>query len=205
MGVLGLALIAAGCSGAGEKIAASQLCTRSDRAKPIRVAHVDKTGQAYVGDAPKGEYDGVVKTIASALATPHKAVFDQRVRRDCYDSAKKVWYPCIKDVKVDFSKVKGIARAPKMERAHDVAISICEAQVRQMSPKMGGYIRFDANEFNCEVIQEAYCPVFKATAAQIKEKKRLLEERRRIEKERARPVNPNCVSGSIQCREAPPR
>lgn len=200
-GALGLAALAAGCSAAGEKIANSELCAREDRARPIRVAHVNKRGEAFVGDAPRGEYDEVAKTIASALATPRNAVFNQRVRKDCYDKAKKVWYPCVENVQVDFSKVKGIARAPKMERARDVAITICELEVRELSPKMGGHVRFNAQEFRCEVIQEAYCPVFKASAEQQKEKKRLLEERRRVETERLRPTNPNCVSGARDCRE----
>ena len=175
------ALSVIGCSGTAPvaNLEAGALCERSKRGKTFIVAHVDERGEAFVGDAPRGEYDGVVRRVPTALAAPKTAVFTRRIRSDCYDKSKDVWYPCIKEKRVDFSKIRGMARAPKMDRARDVAKAICESEVRKQSPKDAGYLRFDSANFNCTVVQTGQCPVYKATAAQKKEKQRLNEERRR--------------------------
>jgi len=194
----GLALVCAlsvvGCSTAAPiaELETSALCQRSKRVKTFVVAHVDERGEAFEGDAPRGEYDGVVRKVPTALAAPKTAVFKRRERKDCYDKAKGVWYPCIKETRVDFSKIKGLARAPKMERARDVAVQLCESEVRRQTPKEGGYLRFDSASFNCTVVQTNLCPVFKATAAQKKKKKRLSEERKKGQPKYE--INPNCPS-----------
>jgi hypothetical protein len=181
-----------GCSGAAPiaELKTSDLCTRSKRAKPFIVAHVDERGEAWQGDAPRGEYDGVVRKVATALAVPKTAVFKRRARADCYDKAKDVWYPCVKVTRVDFSHVRGMARAPKMNRARAIAMQLCESEVRKRSPKADGYARFDSASFGCEVVQTDFCPVYKASAALKQEKKRLKEERRRAQP-RDR-TDPNC-------------
>lgn len=188
------ALSVIGCSGTAPvaNLKASALCDRSKREKAFIVAHVDERGEAFVGDAPRGEYDGVVRRIPTALAAPKTPVFTRRVRTDCYDKAKDVWYPCIKEKRLDFSKIRGMARAPKMERARRVATALCESEVRKQSPKDAGYLRFDSANFNCTVVQVDQCPVYKATAAQKKEKKRLSQERRRGQPKYE--INPNCPS-----------
>jgi hypothetical protein len=196
--VLLAALTLAGCSSSAPvaKLETSTLCTRGKQTKTVLMAHVDKRGEAYEGDAPRGEYDGVVKSIATAMAAPKTAMFRQRVRKDCYDKTKKVWYPCVKETRIDFSKIKGIARAPKMERARDVAVKLCESEVRKRSPKADGYLRFDSADFNCRVVQTNFCPVYKATAAQKKEKKRLGEERKRGQPKYQ--IDPTCPS-TVNC------
>jgi hypothetical protein len=175
------ALSVIGCSGAApvSDLEASALCTRSKRSKTFLVAHVDERGEAFEGDAPRGEYDGVVRRIPTALAAPKKAIIQRRVRTDCHDKAKDVWYPCVKEIKIDFSQIRGMARAPKMDRARAVATSLCESEVRKHSPKEGGYLRFDSDDFYCTVVQTSRCPVYKASQEQKKEKKRLKEERRK--------------------------
>ena len=188
------ALSVVACSGAAPvaKLEASSLCERGKRGKTFIVAHVDERGEAFEGDAPRGEYDGVLRTVPTALAAPKMAVYSRRVRTDCHDKAKDVWYPCVKETKIDFSKIRGLARAPKMERARDVATRLCESEVRKYSPKEGGYLRFDSASFNCTVVQTDLCPVYKATAAQKKEKKRLSEERRRGQPKYQ--IDPTCPS-----------
>ncbi|MDH3232390.1 MAG: hypothetical protein OEQ29_02610 [Alphaproteobacteria bacterium] len=194
----GMALVCAlsvvACSGAAPvvELESSALCQRSKREKTIVVAHVDERGEAFQGDAPRGEYDGVVSKIPTALAAPKTAVITRRERKDCYDKAKDVWYPCIKELRVDFSKIRGIARAPKMDRARRLATQLCESEVRRKSPKEGGYLRIDSAQYHCTVVQTNLCPVYKATAAQKKEKKRLSEERKRGQPKYE--INPNCPS-----------
>lgn len=185
------ALSVIGCSGTAPvaELQASALCTRSKRDKTFLVAHVDERGEAFVGDAPRGEYDGVVRKVPTALAAPKTPVLNRRERTDCYDKAKDVWYPCVKEIRIDFSKIRGMARAPKMDRARDVARQLCEREVRRHSPTEGGYLRFDSASFDCAVVQTDLCPVYKATAAQKKEKKALKEERRRNQIDR---TDPNC-------------
>ncbi len=181
---LALILFLAGCVGATSSIKpveVGQLCLRSDRAKPVFTAYIDERAAAYLGDAPKGEYDGVVKRVATALAVPRTPIYRRRVRADCYDKAKKVWYNCVKETKVDFSKIKGIARAPKMESARDLAVQICTSAVRVNSPRGASGIRFNSVEFSCKVIQQNYCPVFKASKEFKKKKKALKLARKKIE------------------------
>jgi len=188
------ALSVIGCSGAAPvtELQAGALCTRTKGSKTFIVAHVDERGEAYEGDAPRGEYDGVVRRIPTALAAPKTAVLNRRVRTDCYDKAKDVWYPCVKETKIDFSKIRGLARAPKMSRARDVATALCESEVRKHSPKEGGYLRFDSADFNCTIVQTNRCPVYKASQEQKKEKKRLKEERRKGQPKYE--INPTCPS-----------
>lgn len=185
------ALSVVACSGAAPvaELKTSELCNRTKREKTFLVAHVDDRGEAFEGDAPRGEYDGVVGRIPTALAVPKTPVFNRRERTDCYDKAKDVWYPCVKETRIDFSKIKGMARAPKMDKARDVAMQLCESEVRKLSPREGGYLRFDSADFNCTVVQTDHCPVYKATTAQKEEKKRLREERRRNQIDR---TDPNC-------------
>ncbi|MHA1536581.1 MAG: hypothetical protein ACTSUD_03415 [Alphaproteobacteria bacterium] len=195
---VGLALILALSACAGKSsikpIEVSQLCTRGDRAKPIIVAHIDERGTAYLGDAPKGEYDGVVKRVASALALPRSPDYRRRVRTDCYDKAKKVWYNCVKETRADFSKIKGLSRAPKMDKARDLALQICAAAIRINSPKSALGYRFDSDKFGCTISQQSYCPVFKATSA-FKAKKKALKLARKKYEGRGRKLRDDfCVS-----------
>lgn len=180
---LALTLALAGCAGASsiKPIEVSQLCLRSDRAKPVFVAYIDERAAAYLGDAPKGEYDGVVKKVATALAVPKNPIYRNRVRTDCYDKVKKTWYNCVKETKLDFSRIKGLARAPKMEAARDLAVQICVAAVRINSPEGAAGIRYDSDKFGCKVTQQNYCPVFKATKEFKKKKKALKLARKKIE------------------------
>jgi len=182
-----------GCSGTAPiaELKTSELCQRIKREKTFLVAHVDERGEAFVGDAPRGEYDGVVRQVPTALAVPKTPVVNRRERTDCYDKAKDVWYPCVKEIKIDFSKIKGMARAPKMDKARDVAMQICESEVQKQSPKEGGYIRFDSTDFRCTVVQTDLCPVYKASKEFKQEKKRLKDERRRTRIDR---TDPNCRS-----------
>jgi len=188
VGALGVAGCSTGSAPVND-VQAGALCDRGKRDKTILVAHVDQRGEAYVGEAPRGEYDGVVKTVPTALAAPKTPVFSRRERKDCYDKAKGVWYPCVLETRIDFSKIKGLARAPKMERARDVAVQLCESGVRNHSPKADGLVRFDSANFNCTVVETNLCPVYKATDAQKQEKKRLREERKRENPDR---TDPNC-------------
>ena len=124
------------------------------------------------------------------------------MRSDCYDKKKDVWYPCAKEVKINFSEIQGIARAPKMGQAKSVAVRLCEAEVRQRSPKLGGFTLFDSPDFRCRVVKEQYCPTFKATAAQKKAKQKLKDERRRKtdpELERRYGPGSDCPSGNQNC------
>lgn len=195
---VGLALVmvlsACGSTRSIKPVEVSQLCTRGDRAKPIFVAHIDARAAAYLGDAPKGEYDGVVKRVATALAVPRNPIYRNRVRTDCYDKAKKVWYNCVKETNLDFSKIKGIARAPKMESARDLAMQICVAAVRINSPRGAAGIRYSSDKFGCKVTQQSYCPVFKATKAFKAKKKALKLARKKYEGSGYRPRKDFCVS-----------
>jgi hypothetical protein len=188
------ALSVIGCSGTAPvaQLEAGSLCDRSKRGKTFLVAHVDERGEAFEGDAPRGEYDGVVRSVPTALAAPKMAELKRRVRSDCYDKAKDVWYPCVKETNIDFSKIRGMARAPKMGRARDVAMALCESEVRKHSPKGDGYLRFDSASFNCTVVQTGQCPVYKASEELKKEKKRLKEERRRGQPKYQ--IDPTCPS-----------
>ena len=194
-------LALAGCQTAAE-VKTAEMCVRSDRAKPVFVGHVDERGTAYLGDAPKGQYDGVVGKVATALAVPRRSDYRRRVRSDCYDKKKDVWYPCAKEIKINFSEIKGLARAPKMGRAKSVALRLCEQEVRQRSPRLGGHSFFDSPDFTCRVVKEEYCPIYKATAAQKKAKKKLREERKRKtnpELERRYGPGSDCPSGNQNC------
>lgn len=181
----GLALVmilsACGSTSSIKPVEVSQLCIRSDRAKPIFIAYIDERAAAFLGDAPKGEYDGVVKKVATAVAIPRNPIYRNRVRTDCYDKAKKVWYNCVKETKIDFSKIKGIGRAPKMESARDLAMQICVAAVRINSPKGAAGILYSSDKFGCKVSQQSYCPVFKATKEFKKKKKAIKLARKKIE------------------------
>ena len=182
---IGLALIVlmSGCGGSKsiKPVEVSQMCTRGDRAKPVFVAHIDERAAAFLGDAPKGEYDGVVKKVATALAVPRTPVYRRDERTDCYDKVKKVWYNCIKKTRIDFSKIKGLARAPKMEKARDLAQQMCEAAVRVNSPKGPGGRSYSSAKFGCKVTQQSYCPVFKASKTFKAKKKALKLARKKIE------------------------
>ena len=76
---LALTLALAGCAGASsiKPIEVSQLCLRSDRAKPVFVAYIDERAAAYLGDAPDVSFaayaedcspTGPEPAIADALA-----------------------------------------------------------------------------------------------------------------------------------------
>jgi len=193
-----MAFLLAACQSTVAPIKTSELCTRGKRAKPILIAHVDGRGEAFQDDAPRGEYDGVVKRVATAVAAPRTGDYVHRVRTDCYDKAKKVWYPCVKETNVKFSRIKGIVRAPKMGRARDLAIQLCEDEVRKASPKFGGFTRVESQKFRCRITQVDYCPTYKATKAQKKQKKRLREERRGARRREEAP-RVDCPSGSENC------
>jgi hypothetical protein len=198
---VGLALVmvlsACGSTSSIKPVEVSQLCIRSDRAKPIFVAHIDERAEAYLGDAPKGEYDGVVKRVATALAVPRYPIYRNRVRTDCYDKLKKVWYNCVKETNLDFSKIKGLARAPKMAAARNLAVQICAAAVRINSPKGIAGVRYDSGRFDCQVTQQNYCPVFKASKAFKAKKKALKLARKKYEGRGNQPRKDFCIN--VRC------
>jgi hypothetical protein len=164
------ALTLAGCAevvreqpwrGAAPKTEAEfELCKFDKEWTPTMIVrHHQPDGRLFFGDVKNpGAY--VAKgwtTIRSAEAQPKDKVYSEKVRTDCYDEAKDVYYPCIQKYQIDLTEVGAIIRSNISDPA-DMAVRYCAEAARQAWKDKFGYSETNDSQI-CTVTVRAVCPL----------------------------------------------
>lgn len=144
----------------------NQLCeigrAWSDR---VSVRHQNAEGRYVPGDVTDVQafLDRDETTIRSALARTEKPVHEYKLRGDCYNEAKKAWYPCIKRVDIDMRDIGGLVRTNFDDPAR-LALQECARAARKAWQEQIGYPENNYTQ-ECVIVARAVCPLPGADAA----------------------------------------
>lgn len=125
-----------------------------------RIAYVKWTGGLFNQDIDVKEYqDKGVTSIVSALARPKNKRYQANSRQDCYDAAKKIYYPCHVKVDVNLASLSSIGRAEDAANAKFTATYNCERLAVKTAHVASEAGLVESNALDCEVVEVRTCPI----------------------------------------------
>lgn len=156
--ILLLALAAAGCASSGSGPEATLCDFGAARPETQRLGHVLRSGSRGAGEIDIETYREWMDGVPSAMARPVQDVYRRSVRKDCHNEAEDYWYPCLEDVEIDLSEIRGVARAIDLDRAEREAILLCQQMTRRAVPRLSPLQQEEAQLY-CKLSHRVICPL----------------------------------------------
>lgn len=142
------------------------LCEYRDRrSDTVLQAFKDITGATWWGEIDhevgtmRGKWPGQRggRVFATAVARPKVDMYRVRRSANCFDEKTRSYYTCTRTEEVDFSQIRGFARAPTMTEAEDYARLLCQEKVLDIATKATA-VRQQSWDLTCEVVASLRCP-----------------------------------------------
>ncbi len=136
----------------------SGLCVYGPRPQGQIIGHVLPSGQSLNGDIDVDAWRENNDGVFSAIARPNNETYEREMRDTCFNEEGGYYYSCIRTVEIDYSEVRGIARATDFEAAERFALILCQRQTRLMLDMTEPGLGEDSRTY-CSVSWREICPL----------------------------------------------